>query len=208
MPCSHVIESHSNPVGHPYILLEYMENVRTRMLSSSWSKLRHDPVRRENLFRDLSKVMLALAQHPQPRVGSFTIDDQGLISLTNRPLTVEIHKLENENISSEITRDFTFTSSDAYFNDVLRCQDLRIRHRRNAVHDEVDAKAQMAALAGMRCVLPDYIYRDRRQGPFTLMLTDLHQSNILVDEDWHIQCVLIWSGRVHCLSRCYSLHIG
>jgi hypothetical protein len=32
--------------------------------------------------------------------------------------------------------------------------------------------------------------RDLRHGPFVFNLTDLHQSNILVDLDWHIKCLI------------------
>jgi hypothetical protein len=31
-----------------------------------------------------------------------------------------------------------------------------------------------------------YVKRERRNGPFYLQLTDLHASNIFVDENWNI----------------------
>lgn len=38
----------------------------------------------------------------------------------------------------------------------------------------------------MRAILPRFISREYRSGPFFLTLTDLHQSNILVDDEWNI----------------------
>lgn len=38
----------------------------------------------------------------------------------------------------------------------------------------------------MRAILPQFISRDYRHGPFVFTLTDLHQSNIFVDDKWNI----------------------
>ena len=57
------------------------------MLSSSWQQHRHDEHRRVNLYHSLAKIMLSLASVPLPRIGSWTMDDSGIISLTNRPLS-------------------------------------------------------------------------------------------------------------------------
>lgn len=42
----------------------------------------------------------------------------------------------------------------------------------------------------MRTILPAFIRRDLRRGPFVMSLTDLHPSNIFVDEKWHITCLM------------------
>ncbi|KAL9031469.1 MAG: hypothetical protein Q9196_000491 [Gyalolechia fulgens] len=68
--------------------------------------------------------------------------------------------------------------------------DSRLRHQPNSINDDKDCRAQMAAITGMRAVLPHLIQRDTRQGPFSLSLTDLHQSNIYVDKDWHITRII------------------
>ena len=38
-----------------------------------------------NWFTDLSRILLSFTKIP--RIGSLTIDDQGIVSLSNRPLT-------------------------------------------------------------------------------------------------------------------------
>lgn len=169
-----------------YMIMDYIEESEGRMLSESWEESRHDPSRRKDLFQGLSRIILALAQTPLPRIGSFTIDDLGVLSLTNRPLTLRLQHLENENIPTNIDRRLTYTTTDTYMSDLLSCHDNRLRHQPNAVNDEDDGRAQMAALTTMRPILAHFTDRKLREGPFILSLTDLHQSNIFVDRDWNI----------------------
>ena len=159
----------------------------TQMLSESWDEKRHDKVRRTNLFRDLSKILISLARVPLPRIGSFTIDDKGSISLTNRPLTLRLQELENEGIPIEISKQDTYTAVEPYVQDLLSYHDSRLLHSPNAVNSTLDAKYQMAAIAGMRAVMPRFLERSLRHGPFIFSLTDMHQSNIFVDEQWNIK---------------------
>ncbi|KAJ5585282.1 uncharacterized protein N7459_005082 [Penicillium hispanicum] len=80
--------------------------------------------------------------------------------------------------------------ADAYYLDLLNCHDSRIRHQPNSIIDQDDGRAQIARLAIMRALLPHFTDRGLRQGPFFYRLTDLHPSNIFVDSQWHIKCVV------------------
>lgn len=42
----------------------------------------------------------------------------------------------------------------------------------------------------MRALLPHFINREPRHRSFILMLTDLHPSNIFVNDDWHVTCLI------------------
>lgn len=42
----------------------------------------------------------------------------------------------------------------------------------------------------MRTVFPSFFQWDFRRGPFSLILTDLHQSNIFVDAELNITCLI------------------
>jgi hypothetical protein len=55
-------------------------------LSSTFNDYRHDEMRRNNLYRGISRILLDLAKVPLPRIGSWKMDGRGVISLTNRPL--------------------------------------------------------------------------------------------------------------------------
>ncbi|KAF4508958.1 hypothetical protein G6O67_005276 [Ophiocordyceps sinensis] len=173
-----------NLLEHGYLLIEHVDE--GNMLSESWKERRGDQDRRANLFRHLSRIMLSLARVPLPRIGSWTVDNRGLLSLTNRPLTFQLHQLENRQIPTHIPRDLTYTSVEPYYLDILACHDSRIRHQPNSIHHQGDGEAQLAALTTMRALLPKFTSRRLRGGPFVLTLTDLHQSNIFVDNDWHI----------------------
>ncbi|EEP78674.1 predicted protein [Uncinocarpus reesii 1704] len=174
----------SNPLKTGYIVVEYVDE--GEMLSNSWETQRHDQHRRANLFRDLSRIILSLSQTPLPYIASLTIDDDCMLSPTNRPLSLVLQKLENESIPTGIPRKLTYNATDPYYLDLLACHDNIIRHKKNAVHDKEDGETQLSALMMMRALLPYFADRDFRSGPFVLTLTDLHQSNIFVDKDWNI----------------------
>ena len=160
------------------------------MLSNTWQEKRHEVRLRRNLFRDLSRILLTVARIPLPRIGSFIIDDNGVLSLTNRPLSLEIQDLENEQIPVDIPRNFTYSTVDSYVVDTLALHDGRLNYQPNAVSNMEDCVYQMSALTIMKTVSSLFLRRDLRRGPFVFILTDLHQSNIFVDEDWNIKCLI------------------
>ncbi|CEL09356.1 hypothetical protein ASPCAL12493 [Aspergillus calidoustus] len=77
-------------LGTPYLLIEYINPSRGKPLTETWEEGRHDPKLRSNLFHGLSRMILTLARTPLPKIGSFTLDKNGYLSLSNRPLTLEI----------------------------------------------------------------------------------------------------------------------
>jgi hypothetical protein len=74
--------------------------------------------------------------------------------------------------------------------DILACHDSRLRHQLNAANSAADCQAQMAVLSTFRTILPLFVRRDLRSGPFILTLTDIHASNIFVDEEWNIKYLI------------------
>lgn len=156
------------------------------MLSSTWSEKHGDVKLRTNFFRDLSRILLSIARIPLPRIGSFVVNNNGILQLTNRPLSLEIQQLENEEFPTDMPRDYTYLTVDSYITDILTFHDNRLRYQPNAINDAGDYIYQASALTAMRAIFPIYFQRKFRRGPFTFTLTDLHQSNIFVDEDWHI----------------------
>lgn len=134
--------------------------------------------------------MLSISPIPLPRIGSFIIDSEGFLRLSNRPLSIDIEDLENEQIITDMNRHYTYSTVDSYVADILRVHDSRLRDQPNAVNSLEDCAYQMSALAAMRTTAPLFLRQDLRRGPFVFTLTDLHQSNIFVDEDWHITCLV------------------
>ncbi|PGH10633.1 hypothetical protein AJ79_05347 [Helicocarpus griseus UAMH5409] len=184
-----------NTLGTGYLLIEYVDEERGSMLSNTWNDRRHDTKLRKNLFRSLSRILLTIAKVPVSTIGSFKIDDNGYLTLSNRPLVCEIQKFENEEIPVEIPRDFTYSNADSYIVDILTFHDSRLSHQLNGATDEKDCIYQMSALTMMKSLFPRFFQRRLRGGPFVFSLTDLHQSNILVDQDWNVTSLidLEWS---------------
>lgn len=160
------------------------------MLSETWERGRLDPKLRANLFHGLSRIMLNLARIPLPQIGSFILDEHGYLHLGNRPLTLEIQQLENESIPVDIHRDTTHVSVESYVNDILAMHQSRLRHQPNAINSVEDGFYQTSALMVMRSVWSCFFRRDLFRGLFFLNLTDLNQSNIFVDQNWNIKCLI------------------
>lgn len=117
-----------------YILIEYIEESVGRMLSDTWSGKRHDDRLRGNLCRSLSRILLSITRTPIPCIGSFVIDSNGHLRRTNRPLSLQMQELENQNIPTDMPRNYTYTTVDSYVLDVLRLHDNRLLHQPNAIN--------------------------------------------------------------------------
>ncbi|EHY60502.1 hypothetical protein ABEF92_004174 [Exophiala dermatitidis] len=176
------------PVG--YLLMDFVEEEEGRMLSTTWDTLSSDSTRKANFFRDLSQIWLSLTRRPLPHIGSWMIDDQGVVSLANRPLSIIIPEAENDSCPPVMNRSCIYSTVEPYVLDLLEYHDNRIRYQPNSVISKDDAVDQMEALTLMRACFPDFVNRHSRSGPFYLTLTDLHQSNIFVDDDWHIKFII------------------
>ncbi|EEP77962.1 predicted protein [Uncinocarpus reesii 1704] len=188
LPCA--LSSHPSryTLSSGYLLMDYIDSSQGQLLSSVWPDARHDEELRHNFFKSLSRIILSLGRTPLPRIGSFTLSNDGVLSLTNRPLTLRLPALENEGIPTDIPRDLTYITVDSYLADILRCHDARLKLQPNAVNDQYDAEGQMAVLTIMRA-LP-LTRRDLRHGPFVFHLTDLHPGNIFVDGQCNIIAVV------------------
>ncbi|KAJ5107012.1 hypothetical protein N7456_003687 [Penicillium angulare] len=188
IPHAQHVEKGGRDLNSGYLLLECIQN--GQMLSTTWQERHRNPTYRQTFFRDLAKIMLSLTSVPLPRIGSFQIDEKGILRLTNRPLTSEIHNLENENVPSEIPRDFTYCTVDSYVMDLLRVHSNRVRHQPNAINNIPDCQYQVTTLAAMQTIIPSMFARKFCRGPFAFSLTDLHQSNIFVDDNWNITSLI------------------
>lgn len=174
-----------------YMLLEHIGPGTGRMLSSTWDLHRGDAARRRTLFRDMSRIMLSLARVPQPRIGSFRFcPDDGTVALTNRPLPCALIILENDGAPRTLPAGRTYACVEPFVTDMLALQDASFLANRNAVYDAGDCRAQMAARTLLRTLSYRFASPEQRNGPFRLQLTDLHASNIFVDDDWNLTCLI------------------
>ncbi|RDL41490.1 Uncharacterized protein BP5553_01469 [Venustampulla echinocandica] len=187
-PCRYVGRRRPDALKTGYMIISWVS--QGTMLSKSWDTLCHDKARRSNLFHGLARIMLSLNRSHLPRIGSFTLDNQGFTTLTNRPLTLRLHRLENEGIPRSIGRTSTYSATDLYLLDLLGSHDNRICHQPNSIHSKADGEQQLAALTMMRATLQHFTRPGYRYGPFVFSLTNLHQSNIFVDDKWNITSLI------------------
>lgn len=176
-------------LNYPYVLVDWIGNSSVQLLSNVFPKP-HTAEQTQNLYKGISKIMISLARIPQPRIGSWTINNNGDISLTNRPLYCHLHQLENWSIPSGIPRDMTYISTDSFYLDLLTGHDNRLWYQANAAFHEEDARGQAKDLILMRALLQRFTDRHFQNGPFIMQLTDMHTSNIFVDKDWNIKNIV------------------
>ncbi|KAK3303845.1 uncharacterized protein B0T15DRAFT_285932 [Chaetomium strumarium] len=179
---------HSVPFA--YLLLDRINPKSGQMLSNTWDKYRDDPARRQRLFRGMAKIMLSLARLPQMQIGSFQFNDDGTLTLRNRPLTCSMSLLENDGAPRTMQRSDTYKCTDAFVADMITFHDQRFLHQPNSVNSETDCRSQMAVMTLLRVFSHRFIKREHRYGPFLLQLTDLHASNLFVDDDWNVTCLI------------------
>ncbi len=172
------------------MLLEYIGPEIGEMLSNTWDAERENPTKRHTLFQGLAGLFVSLARIPQPRIGSFRFNDDCTISLTNRPFTCSVVLWENNNMPRTIQRDNTYPCVEPYVSDLITCQDNMFLSNPNIAYDDEDCRGHMAARSLTRLLLHRFTKRERRYGPFALQLTDVNRSNIYVDRDWNITCLI------------------
>ena len=160
-----------------------------KSLALSWQKHYQDKNYKENLFRGMARIALPMNAIPLPRIGALSLQ-RGTISLSSRQLGLYIHIVENGGISSRCPRQRTYSEADSYIADLLSFQDAKLQGQPNAILDVEDGQRQMAALTALRATTRHLIDIGEWQGPFYLSLTDLHQRNVFVDEQWNIQAII------------------
>ncbi|OAT04499.1 hypothetical protein BDBG_01044 [Blastomyces gilchristii SLH14081] len=186
--CKYIPQKRTTFFEYSYILIDWIESDDSQILAYTWQQP-HTDKQTENLYRGISKVMISLARIPQPRIGSWTIDNDGRLSLSNRPLFLQFHQLENWAIPT-IPRNITYSTADSFYLDLLSCHDSRLRYQKNSAGSEKDTREQARDLVMMRALLHEFTRQHSRNGPFVMQLTDLYLGNIFVDKDWNLKHVI------------------
>lgn len=180
--------AHLGDLDVGYLLIETITS--GTMLSESWDDKYQDARLQENLQRDIARAMLCLASAPLPCIGTFRVDDRGYLRLDNRPLSIQSTVQENEGIPANTLRRHIFTSVKDFLQYHIDAFSSRLLHQPNGIDSRRDACYQMASLAGATALFPQLFRREFDNGPFVFALTDLHRSNILVDDEWNVVCII------------------
>ncbi|CAK7200806.1 hypothetical protein SEUCBS139899_003505 [Sporothrix eucalyptigena] len=158
-------------------------------------KILSEPVKMVNLFRGVSRIILALARVPQPRIGAFRFNDNGTISLDGRPATADMIVLENAEAPRTMSVDTTYASAEEYIGAMQTFHEERFLAAPNAANSEEDAIYQMGTMSFLRSVTHHFFGGNSRvncsnsrwhRGPFVLSMSDNNQSNIMVDDEWNV----------------------
>ncbi|KAJ5735217.1 uncharacterized protein N7483_000342 [Penicillium malachiteum] len=89
-----------------------------------------------------------------------------------------------------MSRCETYSTVPSYIVDLIGNHNNRIVNQPNAINHTGDYVYQVSALTAMQATFPSLFRREFFRGPFVFNLTDMHQSNIFIDDDWHITCLV------------------
>lgn len=91
--------------------------------------------------------MRSITKTPLPGIESFSIDADGVLTLSNSLLSMELQELWNEGIPTFLSRGYTCSSADSYVTDILETHDGRLRNQPNAVNNEQCTRPQLSDVA-------------------------------------------------------------
>ena len=174
-----------HPTGLPFIILRHVSGFH---LSTRWDDL--PPEHRHNVFEQLADILLELNGHHFDHIGALGLDKSGNWTLSRPPLNSPTSHLKIDGV--EIHMDTVFSTSMEFFLAQYDHLWRRYTEQRNSVYHEEDAKEKYVRLQLFKELLPTFNVPEFNDGPFTLMHSDLHQSNILVDENLRITAILDW----------------
>ena len=158
------------------------------MLSETLREFRDtDSSRVENLTRGISQIMLSLAKKQQSCIGSLRFNNDTSITLANRPLLCTSSILESEGAPKVLDR--TYKTCGHFIDDMLKFRKGAFSAQPNAVNDEEDCHLQMLHITMLRLLKSQFV-DSHSEGSFVLQLTDLHSSNIFVDNEWNIVAII------------------
>ena len=81
----------------------------------------------------------------------------------------------------------TYACMEAFMSDILTFHDNQFLNQPNAVYNEEDCRGQMAVKALLQTISHHFINERFRYSPYLLQYTDFHNSNIIINSQWHVK---------------------
>lgn len=171
--------------GLPFLILTHVPG---KPLPTIWKQLGNPA--KQKIYEQLADIVMQLRLQPFDRVGALTLDDCDQWTLSNRPLTADLANLQRDGI--EIRMTSCYTSALEYFTNYFNHHRRRFLEQPNSTDEVCDAREKYAGLSLFEPLISQYVNRDFNEGPFVLCHGDLHQPNLLIDDDLQIVAVLDW----------------
>jgi hypothetical protein len=200
-----------NPTGlGPFMIVEYIDHERTlsHALTDPTRDDQHhmlDPniteERLDFLYRQMASIIVQLSTLTFPRIGSLLEDKVGNISVTNRPLIMNMNKLaDHARVPPWILPCGAFSTNDEWYSALadIHMAQLVFQHN-DAIRDEEDARDKYVARQLFRRLAAEGRlshgmghHKYKPDGTFRLWCEDLRPSNVLVDKDDRVVGVIDW----------------
>ncbi|ATY67444.1 kinase-like domain [Cordyceps militaris] len=156
-----------------------------------------DEAKLEKLYRQLANILIQISQLEHPLIGSLAeTDEWQQWEVTRRPLSMPMNELVRiGSLPRSKLPCTTFKTSSEYLDSLAQLHlDHLAAQRNDAIESKADCQRKYTArklfqrLASERRLLSD----KHDKGPFKFWCDDLRPSNILVDANMDIVCVIDW----------------
>lgn len=185
----------------PYTVTEFVEGT----LMSELLKAPREPGRLEILnpninsrtlikaYQGMGRILIELSKCQFSHIGGVCRDKSGQWCIGKRPLTLDTNQLVAlANYPPNDLPANIFSTATDYFVVLARNHMTHLRTQRNdAVIDDADCRKKYVARCLFLKVAQNFskVYNN---GPFRLFCDDLRPSNVIVDSQLEVQCVIDW----------------
>lgn len=144
-------------------------------------------------YRGMAKILIQLSKCQFTHIGGVSRDQLGHWCIGKRPLTLDANQLVAlANYPPDSLPANIFSTATDYFVAMARNHITHLRTQRNdAVDDEIDCRKKYVA----RCLflkVAENFSKAHNNGPFRLFCDDLRPSNVIVDSELNVRCVIDW----------------
>ncbi|ROT40647.1 hypothetical protein SODALDRAFT_338349 [Sodiomyces alkalinus F11] len=177
-----------SPTTQAYLILDFVDgrSIDLQALSED------TPQRRKHFFSQFIEIMAQLRQLEFNATGSLMPDHGGRPEpVVGGALSIPINELQIDLGRTGKASSPAFTSATSFA--------LQQHHLMSEIYrlptselSEETAQLQVFALHYLRKRIPELIASEWDSGPFILTHSDLRSSNIIVDHDLNIQCIIDW----------------
>lgn len=121
------INSSASPVDWDMCYM-IIDAAKGETLSSSFRTEDSNKGKQANLYHDLARIIVDVAQSEFPNIGSLTVDDTGFVSLSNRPTLFEATNFESVRGAYPLRRNEVLRSTEEFVSTLLQLLDKRMHH--------------------------------------------------------------------------------
>ncbi|KEY68331.1 hypothetical protein S7711_11194 [Stachybotrys chartarum IBT 7711] len=190
----HCLDNGHHPQVPPFIIIEYIGG---EPLSFERFEVM-EPSKRQMIIDQLADYYGQLRRMTYSRIGSLSPTMLGPVDVTRGPVNPMFNDEELEGTQPSTVRELRgpqgmVSSATEYAVSLLGMMQRTLRYGAANTTSGNDARDKLYYLSRFEAVVKGWIDESLDEGPFVLSFGDLHERNIILDENLRIQGILNWA---------------